>query len=77
MRFLGEGGGTRVTTEVSGGDPGYTETSKMIGEAALSLALDDLPPTAGQVTTASALGPALRARLEAAGITFRVLDPAP
>jgi saccharopine dehydrogenase (NAD+, L-glutamate forming) len=77
VRFLGEGGGTRVTTEVSGGDPGYTETSKMIGEAALSLALDDLPPTAGQVTTASALGPALRARLEAAGITFRVLDPAP
>ena len=43
----------------------------------MSLAVDDLPPTAGQVTTASALGPALRARLEAAGITFRVLDPAP
>jgi len=48
----------------------------MIAEAALSLALDDLPPTAGQVTTAAALGPALRTRLEAAGITFRVLDPA-
>jgi len=76
VRFVGEGDGSRVTTEVSGGDPGYTETSKMIAEAALSLALDDLPPTAGQVTTAAALGPALRTRLEAAGITFRVLDPA-
>ena len=74
VRFVGEGGGTRVVTEVAGGDPGYTETAKMIGEAALCLALDDLPSTAGQVTTASAMGPALRSRLEAAGITFTVLD---
>jgi len=74
VRFTGEGGGRTVTTEVAGGDPGYTETSKMISEAALSLAVDDLPPTAGQVTTASALGPALRTRLQSAGITFTVLD---
>lgn len=73
VRFVGEGGGTRVVTEVAGGDPGYTETSKMISEAALCLALDDLPPCSGQVTTASAMGPALRTRLEAAGITFTVL----
>jgi len=73
VTFLGEGGGARVKTEVSGGDPGYTETSKMISEAALCLVYDDLPPTSGQVTTASALGPALRARLQAAGITFDVM----
>lgn len=74
VRFVGEGGGQRVVAEVAGGDPGYAETSKMIGEAALSLAVDDLPETAGQLTTASAMGPALRNRLQAAGISFSVLD---
>ena len=44
----------------------------MFAEAALSLAFDDLPETAGQVTTAQALGDALTGRLRAAGITFRV-----
>jgi short subunit dehydrogenase-like uncharacterized protein len=73
VRFVGEGGGRRVVTEVTGGDPGYTETAKMISEAALCLALDDLPDAAGQVTTASAMGPALRTRLQAAGIAFDVL----
>ncbi|GGX91699.1 saccharopine dehydrogenase family protein [Streptomyces anandii] len=72
VRFVGEGGGRRVLTEVSGGDPGYGETAKMFAESALCLALDDLPPTAGQVTTAVAMGDALLARLNAAGITFRV-----
>jgi short subunit dehydrogenase-like uncharacterized protein len=74
VRFVGAGGGANVVTEVTGGDPGYSETSKMISEAALALALDDLPETAGQVTTASALGPALRTRLQAAGMTFTVLE---
>jgi short subunit dehydrogenase-like uncharacterized protein len=72
VRFVGEGGGRRVFTEVSGGDPGYDETAKMFAEAALSLAFDDLPPTAGQVTTAVAMGDALTERLRRAGITFRV-----
>ena len=45
----------------------------MLGESALCLALDDLPETAGQVTTAQAMGDALIARLDAAGITFRVV----
>ena len=74
VRFLGRGGGRRVVTEVAGGDPGYTETSKMLGEAALALVHDDLPETAGQVTTAQAMGAALQARLEAQGITFTVLE---
>lgn len=72
VRFVGEGGGRRVFTEVAGGDPGYDETAKMFAEAALCLAFDELPPTAGQVTTAVAMGDALVERLRAAGITFRV-----
>ncbi|MEU6257204.1 saccharopine dehydrogenase NADP-binding domain-containing protein [Streptomyces sp. NPDC047043] len=72
VRFVGEGGGRRVLTEVAGGDPGYDETAKMFAESALSLAFDDLPPTAGQVTTAVAMGDALTERLRRAGIIFRV-----
>lgn len=72
VRFVGEGGGRKVFTEVSGGDPGYDETAKMFAEAALCLALDTLPATAGQVTTAVAMGDALTERLRAAGIGFRV-----
>ena len=72
VRFVGEGGGRRVFTEVAGGDPGYGETAKMLAESALSLAFDELPRTAGQVTTAVAMGDALTERLLAAGITFRV-----
>ncbi|MFF8673407.1 saccharopine dehydrogenase family protein [Streptomyces sp. NPDC015242] len=72
VRFVGEGGGRRVYTEVSGGDPGYGETAKMLAESALCLAFDELPETAGQVTTAVAMGDALVDRLRAAGIRFRV-----
>ncbi|ELP61401.1 saccharopine dehydrogenase family protein [Streptomyces turgidiscabies] len=72
VRFVGEGGGQRVFTEVAGGDPGYDETAKMFAESALSLAFDDLPATSGQVTTAVAMGDALIERLRKAGITFRV-----
>ncbi|GAA3504831.1 saccharopine dehydrogenase NADP-binding domain-containing protein [Streptomyces prasinosporus] len=72
VRFVGEGGGRRMYTEVSGGDPGYDETAKMLAEGALCLALDDLPRTSGQVTTAVAMGDALIGRLRAAGIGFRV-----
>ncbi|MER5303952.1 saccharopine dehydrogenase NADP-binding domain-containing protein [Streptomyces lasiicapitis] len=72
MRFVGEGGGRRVFTEVWGGDPGYGETAKILAEASMSLALDELPEVAGQVTTAVAMGDALTARLTEAGIGFRV-----
>ncbi|HYO38938.1 MAG TPA: saccharopine dehydrogenase NADP-binding domain-containing protein [Nocardioidaceae bacterium] len=73
VRFIGEGGGRRVFTEVRGGDPGYTETATMLAESALCLAYDDNPATAGQVTTAVAMGDRLRERLEEAGIRFTVL----
>jgi short subunit dehydrogenase-like uncharacterized protein len=70
VTFTAEGGGRRLVTRVTGGDPGYGETAKMLSEAALCLAFDDLPETAGQVTTAQALGRPLVARLQAAGIGF-------
>ncbi|HEY8985979.1 MAG TPA: saccharopine dehydrogenase NADP-binding domain-containing protein [Streptomyces sp.] len=72
VRFVGEGGGRRVFTEVSGGDPGYGETAKMFAEGAMALALDELPQVAGQVTTVVAMGDALTERLRKAGIRFRV-----
>lgn len=71
--FVGEGGGKTVHTRVSGGDPGYDETAKMLAESALCLALDDNPPSAGQVTTAQAMGDNLTARLERAGMRFEIL----
>ncbi len=73
LRVVAEGGGKTVTTEVSGGDPGYTETSKMLAESALCLAFDDLPKVSGQTTTAVAMGTALIERLQKAGITFRTV----
>ncbi|PWR05045.1 saccharopine dehydrogenase [Micromonospora acroterricola] len=77
VRFVGRGGGRRVVTEVAGGDPGYDETAKMLAESALCLALDDLPPTAGQLTPVAAMGDALLDRLIRAGLTFRVLEQEP
>ncbi len=74
VAFIGEGGGKRVRTEVSGGDPGYSETSKMLAESGLCLAFDQLPERSGQLTTAVAMGDALLERLQRAGIRFQVLE---
>jgi short subunit dehydrogenase-like uncharacterized protein len=74
VAFVGEGGGKRVRTEVSGGDPGYSETSKMLAESGLCLAFDELPERSGQLTTAVAMGDALLERLQKAGIRFQVTD---
>ena len=77
VTFVGDGGGRRVVTRVSGGDPGYDETAKMLSESAMGLAFDDgLPARAGQVTPAAAMGDRLIERLVAAGITFEVLERA-
>jgi short subunit dehydrogenase-like uncharacterized protein len=75
IRFVGEGGGERVVTEVSGGDPGYGETSKMLAESGLCLAFDELEARSGQLTTATAMGDALLTRLSDAGIAFKLLEP--
>ncbi len=77
VRFVGRGGGQRVVAQVSGGDPGYGETSKMLAESALCLAHDDLPETAGQVTTAQAMGATLTSRLQRAGIKFETVSAGP
>lgn len=75
VTFVGESNGERVTTQVSGGDPGYDETAKMLAESALCLTLDpDLPDTAGQVTTTAAMGEALIDRLRRAGMGFDILS---
>ncbi|MDP9344008.1 MAG: saccharopine dehydrogenase NADP-binding domain-containing protein [Actinomycetota bacterium] len=56
------------------GDPGYAATSVMLGESALCLAVDRdrLPAPGGVLTPATAMGPALIERLQAAGFTFEV-----
>ncbi len=74
VRFIGEGGGRRVVTEVSGGDPGYAETAKMLSEAAMCLAFDELPKRCGQLTPAVAMGESLLHRLQKAGIRFEVVE---
>ena len=71
--FVGESAGKTVHTRVSGGDPGYTETAKMLAESALCLALDDNPKTSGQVTTATAMAENLLARLQKAGMKFETV----
>jgi short subunit dehydrogenase-like uncharacterized protein len=74
VRFVGQSDGRRVVTQVSGGDPGYGETSKMLAESALCLAHDALPERSGQLTPAVAMGEALTERLTRAGIKFEVLE---
>ena len=67
--------GIETWREPTGSDSSET-TSKMLAESALSLAFDDLPPRAGQLTPAAAMGDFLLARLQRAGIQFtEVLDP--
>jgi short subunit dehydrogenase-like uncharacterized protein len=74
VRFVGEGAGQRVVTEVAGGDPGYGETAKMLAESALCLAYDELPQRSGQLTPAVAMGQPLTDRLRRSGIAFSVLE---
>jgi short subunit dehydrogenase-like uncharacterized protein len=74
VRFVAQTPARRLVTEVSGGDPGYGETAKMLAEAALCLAFDALPQRSGQLTPAVAMGETLIARLQAAGIAFTVVE---
>ncbi len=64
----------KLSTLVSGGDPGYDETAKMLAESALCLLQDkvDLPTNFGVVTPAEAMGSHLVKRLQAAGMAFEV-----
>ena len=71
------GAGFRLCADVHGdGDPGYAATSRMLGEAALSLALDPRLTDGGFLTPAVALGQRLVERLRTAGVTIDVRDSA-
>jgi len=73
-RFVGEAG-NHTLVYVAGdrhGDPGYGSTAKMIGESALSLALDPLAAPGGVTTPSVAMGQFLLDRLRRAGFTFEV-----
>lgn len=75
LTFVGKGGGQRVVTRVSGGDPGYTETSRMLAAAGLLLADREasLPVAHGVLTPAIAFGDPLIAELRGLGISFDTL----
>lgn len=77
VRFVAEVEDRVLRTEVAGGDPGYGETAMMLSQSALCMAFDDLPVLAGQLTTAQAMGDLLLSRLQAQGMTFRVVDERP
>jgi short subunit dehydrogenase-like uncharacterized protein len=66
--------GKTISTSVQGGEPGYTETSRMLSEAALCLAFDqnELKNRVGVLTPAAGLGNSLIQRLQAIGIQFSV-----
>jgi len=71
VRFHGEADGQRVlVTFADRLDPGYDGTAKLLGEAALALALDPASGEGGVLTPATALGPVLVERLRAADVTI-------
>lgn len=76
VTFIASTGKHSLVGEVHGGDPGYTETAKMISESALCLSLDrsHLPNQTGILTPAAAMGDLLLARLRKAGIVFEIRE---
>ena len=75
LTFVGEAGKEQVITAVSGGDAGYTETSKMLSECGLMLVEggDTLPERSGVLTPVEAFGETLIHRLTSRGIGFEVV----
>lgn len=76
IELLGRGGDATLRARVHGDrDPGYGSTSRMLGEAAVCLAKDDLASAGGVLTPSVAMGEALLQRLAVhAGVTFEVVD---
>ncbi|MEZ4404616.1 MAG: saccharopine dehydrogenase NADP-binding domain-containing protein [Kofleriaceae bacterium] len=73
VRVHGTVDGTTVTATVADDlDPGYDGTAKLLGEAALALALDPPCSDGGVLTPMVALAPTLAPRLRAAGVTLDV-----
>lgn len=79
ITFIARADGRRLIGEVTGGEPGYAETSRMLAEAGLCLALDEasLPERYGVLTPAEAMGDALLERLRAIGIRFEIVADEP
>jgi short subunit dehydrogenase-like uncharacterized protein len=76
VRTTTDTGRRLVATVGAEGDPGYAATAVMLGESALSLALDGdrLPATGGVLTPAVAMGDALVDRLRAQDFTLGVRE---
>ena len=74
LTFIGKSSSKTIITTVSGGDPGYTETSKMLSESALTLFAnyDKLAVQSGVTTPAAALGDFLVDVLIDNGIKFEI-----
>jgi short subunit dehydrogenase-like uncharacterized protein len=74
LRATTESGRRYLAVVGAQGDPGYAATAVMLGESALCLALDGdrLPPAAGVLTPATAMGEVLVDRLRARGFTMTV-----
>lgn len=73
VRFNASIGDDKVSCQVSGGDPGYDETAKMLAETAMGLALDNgMPKHTGVITPVMAMEDRLIERLTAAGMKFEV-----
>lgn len=73
LDFIARAKDVDLRTRVSGRDPGYGGTGKMLSESALCLAFDDLPAVAGQTTSAVAMGQALIDRLHPDILRFQTL----
>jgi short subunit dehydrogenase-like uncharacterized protein len=70
-RFAASGKEGRVHVTVRGeGDPGYSATSRMLGEAAMTLARDALTGPGGVRTPASTMAEPLLRRLQGQRIRF-------
>lgn len=78
VTFLAKTPTRSIVTRVSGGEPGYAETSKMVAECALCLVQDHakLPHRSGVLTPAMAFEDRLVERLVERGLRFEVLDKA-
>lgn len=76
LYFVGTNSNKKVLTTVSGGDPGYTETSKMISEAALTILenYQEFKGKGGVKTPAGILGNLYLKRLQAKGIEFKTIQ---
>jgi short subunit dehydrogenase-like uncharacterized protein len=76
VTFLARTPTRRLVARVSGGEPGYTETAKMVAESALCLVQDRerLPARAGVLTPVLAFEDRLLARLVERGLRFEVVE---